>query len=104
MSTRTEQYDLTQDAVFQGRVAIAALTKAVTIATESAPGLNTPRNRLAVRVLRDAIEEAKNIVFVVVRDTTIAAKTPLDNGTVSDTEIDSALSDVVWDRYAEAFS
>lgn len=103
MASRTEQFDLTQDAIFQGRIAIAALTKAVSIAVESAPGLNTPRNRLAVRVLRDAIAEAKGIVFVVVRDPAIAAKDPLNNGAVNDAEIDSALSDTVWDRYAEAF-
>jgi len=103
MATRTEQYALSQDATFQGRVAIAAEAKAIGIAGESSAGLDPPRKRLAVRVLKDSIEEAKNLSFVVAVNSAIAAKTPLTDATVTDAEIDSALSDAAWDGYAEAF-
>ena len=103
MATRTEQFLLSQDSTFKGRVSVAAFTKAVTIASESSAGLNPPRKALASRVLRNPQEEAVNLGFVVVRDSTIAAKNPLTNLDVTDAEIDSALSDAVWDGYAEAF-
>lgn len=103
MASLTEQYTLATLDAFLGRIAIAIETKAVAIAGESSAGLNPPRKKLAVRVLRDPISERQNLALVVVRDPTIAAKSPLDNAAVSDAEITAALSDAVWDGYAEAF-
>jgi hypothetical protein len=104
MATLAEQYALATDQTFLGRVAMAIETKAVAIAAESSPGLNPPRKKLAIRVLRDPVVEAPQLALVVARDATIAAKSPLDNGAVADTEISDALSDAVWDGYAEAFA
>lgn len=101
--TLTEEYTLSQDVTFLGRVAMAAERKAVAISAESSAGLNPARKQLAIIVLKDPIEAAKGLALVIVRDAVISAKTPLNNGTVTDTEITTALSDAVWNGYAEAF-
>ncbi len=104
MATRTEQFNLSEDTTFRGRVAIAIEAKAIAIASESSAGLNPARKCLAARVLKAPKDEAANFVNVVVTDADIASKTPLTNLTVDDAEIDAALSNAVWDGYAEAFA
>lgn len=106
MATRTEQFNMSQNGVFQGRITVAIESKAIAIAAESASGLESARRRLAIRVLKNPIEEAKGLGVVVVTNSVIAAKTPLVDPEldVTDAEIDTALSDAVWNGYAEAFA
>jgi len=102
--TFAEETSLATDATFLARVEAVAVRKAVVISAETAAGLRPPRKQLAIRVLQNPTEEARGLARVVVRDTTIAAKNPLNSGTVSDAEITAALSDAVWDGYAQAFA
>lgn len=105
MADYADLYAIAANDTFLGRVALAVEKKAVAIAAESSAGLNPARKRLAAQVLRDPVGERQNLALVVVRDGTIASKTsPITQVDVSDAEIDAALSDQVWDGYAEAFA
>lgn len=104
--TLTEEAALAQDAAFINRVAAAAIRKAVAISVESSAGLRPPRKALAVRVLKNPLVEAGVLAMLVARDAVIAALSPLNNANalLTDTLITNALSDAVWDGYAQTFT
>lgn len=105
MASKADLYALSQDATFVGRVAHAAEAKAVAIFSEATTGLRSPRKELAIRVLRDPVEEAKGIASVLVTTNVIESKvSPLTNAEVSDADIDTALSDAIWNGYADVFA
>lgn len=105
MSGLAEEYAVTQDAAFLGRVAQAMLRKAVAVATEQASSIKpSSRKQLAARVIQDPLKEAKQFVFVVARDTTIAALPVISDANITDAMIVSAITDPVWDGYAAAFN
>lgn len=96
---------LVGDATFQARVKMAANSKAKTIALETEDGLEiTPRKRYARAFIAAPDERVNELVFFVALDPTIAAKTINTQADVTDPEIDSALSDALWDKLAEALS
>lgn len=100
----TEEATVAADQVFINRVAAAAVRKAVLISAESSSGLNPPRKALARQVLKDPNGQATLLAKIVVRDPTISARSPLTVGAVLDTEITAALTDVIWDGYAQTFT
>lgn len=98
-----DEHALSQDTDFNKRVTMAAERKAVSIFSESAGGLAiSARKKLARQVLTEPIEAARGLSILLARDSVIAAKaaTPL---TITDAEITTALSDALWNGYAEAF-
>lgn len=98
-----DEYNLSQDATFLRRVAMAAERKAVAISAETRAGLgSTARQKFARQVLADPLGQANGLAVALARDTTIAAKAA-DPLTITDAEITGALSDAVWNGYAEAF-
>lgn len=104
MAGLKDEFALSQNALFQNRVAMAAVRKAITIAGETtSAGLNPPRKRLARQVLADPIENAKGLALVLARDTVLALKAP-DETLITDVEITTALSDAIWDGYAQTFA
>lgn len=86
MAGLADEYTLSQDQIFQSRVAMAAVRKAVAIAGETSAGLSPARKRLAVLILKDAIQESKGLCVVLARDTVIAAKAPTQ-ASVTDAEV-----------------
>jgi len=105
MAGLAEEYALTQDAGFLGRVTQAVLRKAVAVATESGTEIKpNSRKQLAARVIQDPLGESQKLTFIIARDPTIAALAVISNANVTDTMITNALSDAVWNGYAAAFS
>jgi hypothetical protein len=90
---------------FVGRVTYAMESKAAGIAQETTAGVAIPwRKDLAGRVLDNPLEEAANFARVLVTQNPIATldlTDPLNQAEVTDANITSAMSDTLWDGYAE---
>lgn len=96
---------LVGNADFQARVKMAANNKAKAIALETSDGLEVaPRKRYARAFIQAPDERVNELVFFVALDPVIAGLTLVDHTTVTDTHIDNALSDALWDKLAEALS
>jgi len=90
---------------FLDRVKLAAASKAKTIALEDADGLvASPRKAYAARFIAQADAEVSRLVPFVAIDNTIAGLTITSHDDVSDANINSALSDALWNKLAEALS
>lgn len=96
----TDQYALSQDATFQGRVQQATVTAAVQISSEAdAVAFHPARVRLATKVLQDPVSWTKVFAAGVASDTTIAGHPT--NPQVLDSEIQNAVSGQ-WNGFAGA--
>ena len=101
-TTLADQYALSQDSTFQGRVRIAAVAAAIAIHSETFTALTPARDAFGKQVLLNNPASVHALVtLAVAQDSTVAnqAGTPALQASVTDAAISSAVS-AVWNAFA----
>src|SRR5262245_27654566 len=97
-----DQYDLSQDATFQGRVRIAAVAAAVAIHGETFTSTTPERDAFGKQVLLNNPASIHTLItLAVAQDATVAslAGSPFNQTNVTDAAINNAVS-AVWNAFA----
>lgn len=98
-----DQYNLSQDSTFQGRVRIAAVAAAIAIHNETYTAITPQRDAFGKLVLLNTGVSPVHqlLALAVAQDATVAAAagSPFNQASVSDTAINNAVG-AVWNAFA----